>query len=131
MTMTAPGDVVTAFIAAIEAKDLDTALALVTEDVSYENVPMSPIVGREAVRAALDSFLSMAAAVDWQVSRQMVSDNAVANERLDRFQIGDGWLEMPVAGFFEVSDDGRISLWRDYFDLPTYTTQLAALRGNG
>jgi limonene-1,2-epoxide hydrolase len=122
MTMTASGDVVTAFIAAIEAKDLDTAMALVTDDVSYENVPMSPIVGREAVRAA---------SVDWQVARQMVSDNAVANERLDRFQIGDGWLEMPVAGFFEVTDDGQISLWRDYFDLPTYTTQLAALRGTG
>jgi limonene-1,2-epoxide hydrolase len=131
MTMAVPGDVVTAFIAAIEAKDLDTALALVTDEVSYENVPMSPIVGREAVRAALDSFLSMAAAVDWQVSRQMVSGNAVANERLDRFQIGDGWLEMPVAGFFEVTDGGQISLWRDYFDLPTYTTQLAALRGTG
>jgi limonene-1,2-epoxide hydrolase len=131
MTMTASGDVVTAFIAAIEAKDLDTAMALVTDDVSYENVPMSPIVGREAVRAALEGFLAMAAAVDWQVSRQMVSDNAVANERLDRFQIGDGWLEMPVAGFFEVTDDGQISLWRDYFDLPTYTTQLAALRGTG
>jgi limonene-1,2-epoxide hydrolase len=131
MSMTAPGDVVTAFIQAIEAKDLDTALALVTEDVSYENVPMSPIVGRDAVRAALERFLTMAGTVDWQVSRQMESGNAVANERLDRFQIGDGWLEMPVAGFFEVTDDGQISLWRDYFDLPTYTTQLAALRGTG
>lgn len=131
MSMTAPGDVVTAFIQAIEAKDLDTALALVTEDVSYENVPMSPIVGRDAVRAALERFLAMAGTVDWQVSRQMASANAVANERLDRFQIGDGWLEMPVAGFFEVTDDGLISLWRDYFDLPTYTTQLAALLGTG
>jgi limonene-1,2-epoxide hydrolase len=127
MSMSDPGDVVSAFIAAIEAKDLDTAMALVTDDVSYENVPMSPIVGRDAVRSALERFLAMAAAVDWQVSRQLVSANAVANERLDRFQIGDGWLEMPVAGFFEVTDDGRISLWRDYFDLPTYTTQLAAL----
>jgi limonene-1,2-epoxide hydrolase len=127
MTMSDPGEVVAAFIAAVEAKDLDTALALVTDDVSYENVPMSPIVGRESVRAALDSFLAMAGVVEWPVSRQMVSGNAVANERLDRFQIGDGWLEMPVAGFFEVTDDGQISLWRDYFDLPTYTTQLAAL----
>jgi limonene-1,2-epoxide hydrolase len=35
---------------------------------------------------------------------------------------------MPVAGFFEVTGEGQIRLWRDYFDLPTYTTQLAALR---
>jgi len=131
MSISDPGEVVSAFITAIEAKDLDTALELVTDDVSYENVPMSPIVGRDAVRSALERFLAMAAVVDWQVSRQLVSANAVANERLDRFQIGDGWLEMPVAGFFEVTGKGQISLWRDYFDLPTYTTQLAALRGDG
>ena len=51
----------------------------------------------------------------------------VINERLDRFQIGSGWLELPVAGFFEVTDQGLISLWRDYFDMSSYTGQLAAL----
>ena len=51
----------------------------------------------------------------------------VANERVDKFKIGDGWLELPVAGFFEVDDDGKITLWRDYFDLASYTDQLAKL----
>jgi limonene-1,2-epoxide hydrolase len=32
-----------------------------------------------------------------------------------------------VAGVFEVDADGRISLWRDYFDMASYTGQLAAL----
>ena len=36
---------------------------------------------------------------------------------------------MPVAGFFEVNDDGLITLWRDYFDLATYTDQMAQLTG--
>ena len=48
--MSKPGDIVSAFIAAIEAKDLDTALALVADDVSYENVPMTPIAGKAALR---------------------------------------------------------------------------------
>ncbi len=125
--MSKPGDIVSAFIAAIEAKDLDTALALVADDVSYENVPMTPIAGKAALRAALDRFLGSAAQVEWIVSRQVESGNVVVNERVDRFQIGDGWLEMPVAGFFEVTPDGLISLWRDYFDLATYTRQMAAL----
>jgi limonene-1,2-epoxide hydrolase len=129
--MTTPGDVVAAFIAAIESKDIDAALALVTDDVSYENVPMSPVVGRDNVRATLEQFLGIVAEVDWPVSRQIVSGNAVVNERLDRFRIGDGWLELPVAGFFEVTDDGRISLWRDYFDMSSYTGQLATLMGAG
>lgn len=125
--MSTPGEIVSAFIAAIEAKNLETALALVADDVSYENVPMTPISGKAAVRAALDRFLGSAAQVEWIVSRQLESGNVVANERVDRFQIGNGWLEMPVAGFFEVTPDGLISLWRDYFDLATYTQQMAAL----
>lgn len=125
--MANPGEVVTAFIAAVEAKDLDTALGLVTEDVSYENVPIAPIVGKQAMRATLDSFLKSATGVEWRMLRQVVSGNVVINERLDRFQIGDGWLELPIAGFFEVTDEGLISVWRDYFDMSTYARQFAAL----
>ncbi len=125
--MTDPEHVVATFIAAIEAKDIDAAIELLADDVSYENVPMSPIVGKEAVRATLGAFLGSAAQVEWPVARQVVAGNVVVNERLDRFQIGNGWLELPVAGFFEVTDQGLISLWRDFFDMSSYTGQLAAL----
>lgn len=125
--MSTPAEIVSAFIAAIEAKDLDTAMAFLSDDVSCENVPMAPISGKPMVRAALDSFLASATQVEWVVSRQMESGNAVANERLDRFQIGSGWLELPVAGFFEVNPDGLVTLWRDYFDMASYTRQLGAL----
>jgi limonene-1,2-epoxide hydrolase len=122
-----PGKIVTAFIAAVEAKDLDTALGLVTDDVSYENVPIAPIVGKLAMRATLDTFLKSATGVEWRMLRQVVSGNVVINERLDRFQIGDGWLELPIAGFFEVTEEGLISVWRDYFDMSTYARQFTAL----
>ena len=125
--MANPGEVVTAFIAAVEAKDLDMALGLVTEDVSYENIPIAPIVGKQAMRATLDSFLKSAIGVEWRMLRQVVSGNVVINERLDRFQIGDGWLELPIAGFFEVTGGGLISVWRDYFDMSTYARQFTAL----
>ncbi len=122
-----PNEVVTAFIEAIERIDIDAAVEMLGEDISYENVPMQPITGRDAVRATLAGFLGVASAVEWPVSSQFESGNRVANERVDRFKIGEGWLEMPVAGFFEVNDDGLITLWRDYFDLATYTDQMAAL----
>ncbi len=125
--MRSPGEVVTAFIAAVEAKDLDTAVGFVTDDVSYENVPIAPLVGKEAMRATLDSFLKPAKGVEWRILRQVVSGNVVINERLDRFQIGDGWLDLPIAGFFEVTDEGLIHVWRDYFDMTTYARQFAAL----
>jgi limonene-1,2-epoxide hydrolase len=125
--MSTVSDVVAAFIAAIEAKDIETAVGMLADDVSYENVPIQPIVGRDAVRATLNGFLGAATRVEWVVTRELVAGTTLANERLDRFEIGGGWLELPVAGFFEVDDSGLITLWRDYFDMNTYTSQLGTL----
>jgi len=130
MSVSAPEEVVGAFIAAIEAQDIDAAIDLLADDVSYENMPVSPIAGKDAVRATLEGFLGVASRIEWPVTRQVTSGSTVVNERLDRFQIGDGWLELPVAGVFEVDSDGRICLWRDYFDMASYTRQLAALTDN-
>lgn len=51
--------------------------------------------------------------------------NVVLAERLDKFVIGDRSVELPVAGVFEVRD-GKISVWRDYFDMATGTKQTTA-----
>jgi len=48
--------------------------------------------------------------------------DVVFTERVDRFQMGDKKVELPVAGVFEVRD-GKIAAWRDYFDMPTWTRQ--------
>ncbi len=124
-----PDEVVRRFIAAIEAKDIEAATALVAETISYENMPMAPIVGRDAVASTLAMFLEPATDVEWVTLRELVDGDWVMNERLDRFKIGDGWLELPVAGVFEVVD-GRITLWRDYFDMGDYQRQMAALTGD-
>jgi limonene-1,2-epoxide hydrolase len=51
----------------------------------------------------------------------------VINERVDRFKIGDGWLELAVAGIFKIDRDDKIALWRDYFDMAGYMRQLTEL----
>lgn len=122
-----PEEVVNAFIAAIEAKDVEAAAALTAEAISYENMPTTPITGREAVAKTLNGFLAPATEVDWPVTRQWAVGRTVINERLDRFKIGDGWLELAVAGVFEIDDNDQIVLWRDYFDMGSYTRQLAKL----
>jgi limonene-1,2-epoxide hydrolase len=121
-----PESIVNAFIAAIERCDVDTAAALADEHISYENVPMQPIVGRAALKAALGAFLGATTNVDWRILRQLAVGNVVVNERIDRFEVNGGWLELPVAGFFEVIN-GHITLWRDYFDLASYTNRMAEL----
>ena len=75
----------------------------------------------------MKGFLAASTEVEWRVLRQHSVDNVVFNERLDRFKMNGGWLELPVAGVFEVNENGKISLWRDYFDMGTYMDQLTAL----
>jgi limonene-1,2-epoxide hydrolase len=122
-----PTEIVNAFMHAIERKDVAAAVAFAAPSISYENVPTDPIVGVEGLATALGRFLGAAGEVEWRVTRQHEFGNTVVNERVDRFQIGAGWLELPVAGFFEVDDDGKITLWRDYFDMGSYIRQLGAL----
>ena len=124
-----PQEVVAAFIAAVEAKDVDRALGFLAEDVSYENMPMDPIVGRELTGVILNSYLEAASEVDWRIVREFLVGNVVINERIDRFRIGEGWLELPVVGVWEVDEAGLITLWRDYFDMGSYSSQLAVLTG--
>ena len=122
---TSPDEVVTSFIQAIERLDLDAACELLADDVIYDNVPIGAVQGPEGVRSTLGDFFG-ASEVDWPVARQTATGNVVMNERLDRFKLDTGWLELPVVGVFEV-EDALITLWRDYFDLGTFRSALKAL----
>jgi limonene-1,2-epoxide hydrolase len=121
----APGEVVTALIKANEARDIDALLSVLTEDALYENVPMSVLTGHDEIRSMLEGFLGSATEVAWEVLHQVEQGNVVMNERIDRFVMADGKrIELRVAGVFEVRD-GKVAVWRDYFDLAEFTKQMA------
>ena len=119
-----PGATVTALIRANEARDVEAVLSLLTDDIAYENVPMSVMHGHDEVRAMLGPFLGGAERVEWEVLEQVEQGDVVMNERVDRFWLpGDIAIELRVAGLFKVRD-GKVALWRDYFDLAVFTEQM-------
>ena len=87
---------------------------------------MGKVYGPEGIKSVLGQMIGMLDEVDWVIHRQIASDTMVLNERTDRFGKGGKWMELPVAGVFEVHDH-RITLWRDYFDVTTMTNQIAEL----
>jgi limonene-1,2-epoxide hydrolase len=119
-------EVVGEFIRRIEAKDLDAACELVTADVEYDNVPMDTTYGPEGIKSVLGPMVAVDE-VEFRVLRQIAAGDAVMNERVDRFRIGETWMELPVAGVFVVNGEGLITLWRDYFDMQTLTEQMNAV----
>ncbi len=119
-------DIVNEFMERIVNKNLDAACALVSDDVEYDNVPMGKVYGPEGIKGFLGPMVEGLDDVDWVIHRQTSSDTLVLKERTDRFGKGGKWIELPVAGVFEVHD-GKITLWRDYFDMGTMTEQLTQL----
>lgn len=95
---------------------------MVTEDFEYDNVPMGKAFGPQGLKDTLSGFFAMCTGIDWEILRQTsvgdASSGTILNEREDRFEIHGRWVTLPVAGVFEVRD-GKISLWRDYFDRAT------------
>jgi limonene-1,2-epoxide hydrolase len=123
-----PEETVNEFIARVCRFDLDGACELVTDDVEYDNVPMGKNFGPEGIKSVLGLMASGLDQAEWVIHRQVAAGTIVMNERTDRFGAGGKWMELPVAGVFEVHD-GKISLWRDYFDMGTFNDQLAAMAG--
>ncbi|MEM9620858.1 MAG: limonene-1,2-epoxide hydrolase family protein [Pseudomonadota bacterium] len=115
--------VVEDFIQAWNDKNWDAIDSAFTEDVVYHNIPMEPLVGKAAASAGIRAM--QPAEVDWQVLHIAENGNAVLTERLDNFVMADGRpLSVPVMGVMEI-EDGKIKAWRDYFDLATFTSQMA------
>ena len=98
-----------------------TVYARCTEDAVYINIPMDPPNhGKTEICAFIEGFIGMASQIEFVVHHQIESsDGLVMNERTDRFLINDKWVELQVMGVFEFSD-GKISAWRDYFDMAAF-----------
>ena len=122
-------ELVTEFCKLWSNTDPDQLASYFTEDGVYHNIPMPPAEGREAIRDLIAGFTGGFHGIDFNVHRQ-VSDGSgqsrvVMNERTDVMRRKDGGeIALPVTGVFEVRD-GKIAVWRDYFDLATVTAAFA------
>ena len=116
--------IVREFCAAVERLDVDALVAFFTEDAIYHNIPIAPVQGTEAIASTLHQFLGPASQAEFELVSIASDGGTVLTERVDRFQIGDKRIELPVMGTFEVTPEGRIAAWRDYFDMAQFAKQM-------
>jgi limonene-1,2-epoxide hydrolase len=120
-----PDQIIRRFCEAVPRRDSAELAAFFSDDAVYHNIPVDPVQGPEAIRKLLDSFLAPASHAEFEIRALAVSGNRVLTERVDRFVVNGKPIALPVMGIFEVRPDGRISAWRDYFDLAQFTKQLS------
>ncbi len=101
---------------------------LFTDDVVYHNIPMEPAVGIEAAIAFLEGFFGMFEDAEVEIRHLAVRDNVVLTERVDSMTLGGTVAALPVMGTIEVRD-GKVSAWRDYFDMAQITAMLSGAAG--
>lgn len=112
---TDPARVVETFLYALRDKDLDAADAALDDDVVYQNVGYSIVRGRQRTMKIMRGLSRPSFGFDVKVHRIATEGNAVLTERTDVLGFGRFEAHFWVCGVFEVRD-GRITLWRDYFD---------------
>jgi limonene-1,2-epoxide hydrolase len=84
-------------------------MSFFAEDAVWDNVPMQPATGKQAIHELATGFLKDAESFSAKILRTVHEGNVIFNERIDT-----------IAGMFELDDSGKIKVWRDYFDLNTF-----------
>jgi len=116
--------VVNEFCNAWPRKNVEELLGFFSDDAVYHNIPMEPARGKAAIKAVINSFLPMSKSIEFKILHTVSAGNVVMNERIDMFDTGTKKISLPVAGVFEVKN-GKISAWRDYFDMQMYAKQMS------
>lgn len=113
---TEPAEVVKAFLFALQDDELDRALELLDENVTWINVTLPTIRGRRGVER-LFRFANEKLPGGFRVHFHAIASdgNTVLTDRTDELVMGRVRQRVWVCGRFEVIG-GKITLWRDSFD---------------
>src|ERR1700730_9557315 len=106
--------------------NVDEVMSHFAEDAVWDNVPMSPAKGKQAIREMTHGFMKDASTFSVNILKSLHEGNVVFNSRVDTITMKNGKkAEITVAGMVELGDAGKIRVWRDYFDLATFTKQVS------
>ena len=114
--LTDPVAVTEAFLAALADSDVDAAIDFLAADVHYVNAGFPAIDGARRVRRAFQGLTRPDVGFEVYLHAISADGPVVLTERTDVIRLGPVRLQFWVMGRFDVHD-GRITLWRDGFDL--------------
>ena len=112
----------------LERLDFAAVAAHCAEDCVYEDVPFdaATVRGPEAIRAKLEMGLGTLERLPTTIHELLESGDTIMIERTEVWHHPTGErATLPVAAVFKFRD-GKITLWRDYWDARTLFSQQPA-----
>ena len=104
-----------AMLDAYENLDWEAAANLIADDGVIHYAEKDPMVGPDAMRAHTSRIGSLLTAVDFDIRNIGVVNGVVMIERHDVIEFNGHKGRVPVFGSMEI-EDGKIKVWREYFD---------------
>ncbi|MGE0742001.1 MAG: limonene-1,2-epoxide hydrolase family protein [Hyphomonadaceae bacterium] len=124
-----PVETVEAFLRAYWSGDADGALSLASDDFQWLNVPMpKSLVDRAALAKLMAGDRGFPGPIEsggHVTLHALEAGDLVMHERVDEFVYNGVKIAIPCNAIWRVRD-GRISLWKDYYDLGVYLRGMKA-----
>ena len=111
------------FVESWSKLDAEELASYFTEDGTYHNIPSTAVHGRDNIQQFITGFIRTWESTDWEIVSLLAQGDIVMVERLDKTIVAGSPVNLPCFGYFEL-ENGKIKIWRDYFDLSTYTSAL-------
>jgi len=122
---TANEQVVVDFFKAFEQLDLERALSCLTEDCLHDDKPVGLHEGKAAIREFFAPQMGDLESFRAELKDTMSVGNLVMNERVDWVELKGGkQAQIPIMAAFEIRD-GKIAVWRDYYDMASFQKQIS------
>ena len=114
-------ELIEAFWQDLEGRDFDKIGSYFAEDGHYEDVPApdTGAIGPNAVAARLRVGLEPIKDYVHHLHRMVVEGDTVITEHTEDWHFGDGVVVSLPFVSIHVIEDGKVKLWRDYWDLQT------------
>lgn len=113
------------FVAAWSNLDAQELANYFSEDGTYHNMPSGAVTGRDNIQNFIAGFVRRWESTEWDIITLLADGDTLTVERLDRTVVAGAPVNLPALGVFEM-ENGKIKVWRDYFDLTTYTDAFTA-----
>jgi limonene-1,2-epoxide hydrolase len=122
-----PESVVRNFFAAWADPNLDDLVSFFSDDAVFIDGPRGVHRGVNAIKSEFEAWQAMEMGRPLVDVKSLVAEaGTVMMERVDNFHLGGQPFSLEVMAAFEVGTDGRITRWRDYYDLQSLVDEVSA-----
>lgn len=101
----------------IDAMDTESFIGFIADDCTFRFGSSPAVTGRDGIRASVDDFFSMFAALRHELHRVVADSSGIVCEGEVTYTRHDGrQITLPFCNVFE-AEGGQISLYRIYIDM--------------